>query len=286
MHARQLVETAAITAAHGHVFIRSTDRISMSGMERYWSTSKSRLDHWMRRIKDSTVDIQTVSHEEKQVVWFMLRPVIEEILVSEILTRVWAAVTSQYDRLRGVNEAEPMTRSVLIGHLEARNRALGLIVSRQGMDVEDAVMINRLRRRCEKWTDMLLGYLQCDFDVAEFSFEHDRTCEYGRDFRVENRRSENSQLWPLVVASLRTAFLGGVTSQAPNARLNGEISSSVLSCFQAEMFDSTGIIKSRWLDRMCDASTDTVGLVELLIDEPMDIPAGGDRYRISTDRRF
>ncbi len=287
MHPRQIVEAAALTAAHGRVFIRSTDRISISGMERYWSSSKCRLDHWMRRLKDSANDIQTVTAEEKQIVWLMLRPVIEEILTSEILTRVWAAVTAQYDRLRGVNEAEPMTRSILIGHMEARNRALSMMVSRQGMDVEDAVMINRLRRRCEKWNDMLLGYLQADFDVAEFAVEYERVAEYGSDYRAERHRTDQPILWPVVLASLRTAFCHGLSNDTPNADLNERITSSVLSCFQAEMFDSTGIIKSHWMDRMNDASVDTVGLVDMLLEEPSDLPApGGSRISQTHRRRF
>ena len=287
MHPRQIVEAAALTAAHGKVFIRSTDRISLSGMERYWSTSKCRLDNWIRRLKDSADDIQTVTPEEKQIVWVMLRPVIEEILTSEILTRVWTAVTSQYDRLRGINEAEPMTRSIMIGHMEARNRAMALMVSRQGMDVEDAVMIDRLRRRCEKWNDMLLGYLQADFDVAEFAVEYERVSEYGADYRAEMRRTQQPIIWPVVLASLRTAFHHGLSNDTPNADLNERITSSVLSCFQAEMFDSTGIIKSHWMDRMNDASTDTVGLVEMLLDEPSDLPSpGGKRLPPLNRKRF
>lgn len=285
MQARQVVEVAALTAAHGPVFIRSTDRISMSGMERYWATSKSRLDNWSQRLKDSTFDMQNVCQEEKQIVWLMLQPVVEEILTTEPLTRVWAAVTSQYDRLRGLSEAEPMTRSILLGHMEARNRALALMVSRQGMDVEDAVMINRHRRRCERWNDMLLGFLQADYEVAEFGFEYHRVTEFGADFRSEQRRAQTSTLWPMVMASLRTAFPPENQRRAPNADLNERICSSILSCFQAELFDSTGLVKSRWMDRMNDASSDTVGLVDMLLVEPDDLPAGGAPRLTPTPRR-
>ena len=52
-----------------------------------------------------------------------LRGVLEEILVSEVLTRVWTAVLCAHDACRGAEEAGPAARSVLLGHIEARHRA-------------------------------------------------------------------------------------------------------------------------------------------------------------------
>ena len=43
MHARELVELAAIVSAHGPVLVRGTRRLSSSGVQQYWTESKCRL---------------------------------------------------------------------------------------------------------------------------------------------------------------------------------------------------------------------------------------------------
>ena len=86
--------------------------------------------------------------------WAAVRGELEEIITGEILTRLWSAVLTNHDRLHNTCEAEPIARSVLLGHLEARHRTLALLVSGLGIATEDAVAMNRLRHRAERWTDL------------------------------------------------------------------------------------------------------------------------------------
>ena len=64
-----------------------------------------------------------------------------------------------YDRTRGVVEAEPVARSVMLGHSEARHRVLTLWSAASGIDARTPVKLNRLRRHAERWTDLLVGRL-------------------------------------------------------------------------------------------------------------------------------
>lgn len=267
MHPRQLVEVAAMTAAHGPVFIRSTGHVSLSGMEAYWTSAKCRLDRWLRTIRTNGEELRTAREIDRPFLWLELRPVIEEILTGEILTRIWTAVTTQYDQLRGVQEFGPLTRSVYVGHMEARSRALNFLVECDGSGVEEAVEMNRLRRRCERWTDMLLGRLLIDFDVAEFAFDERRARDFSADLCLNEDSLEHPAMWQLVVASIRVGFQHGLSEITANPDLNLRIGNSILASYQAELFDSTGLIKSRWLERLCNAASDTQGLVDLLISE-------------------
>ena len=52
MHARELIELAALVSAHGPVLVRSDQRIPAGGIEQYWTNSKVRLDRWMRSLKE------------------------------------------------------------------------------------------------------------------------------------------------------------------------------------------------------------------------------------------
>ena len=132
MHARELVELAAIVSAHGPVLIRGTPRLSSSGVQQYWTESKCRLDRWFRSLGTFAHEAPRGNADAGRRQWPTIRGVLEEILLGEMLTRVWATVLCAFDRRQGTLEAEPIARSVMIGHLEARHRVLILVGPRAG----------------------------------------------------------------------------------------------------------------------------------------------------------
>ncbi len=266
MHARELVELAAIISAHGPVLVRGKGQVSECAIEQYWVASKCRLDRWCRALKSMDVH-QAVRSGGKQQSDTRPFPesLLEEILTGEVLTRVWAAVLSAYDRRRGTHDVEPIARSVLIGHLEARHRVLTLLVRASTIDTAWAMRLNGIRRRCERWTDLLVGYLTGLEDVAEFAIEPDRANDFAEDLSYRSNLAGGRHAWPLVLSSLRAAFQQGPGGESPNADLNGQIASSVLACFPAELFDSTGMFRSLWLMRLTNMVGDTQGMLDSLV---------------------
>jgi hypothetical protein len=265
MHARELVELAAIVSAHGPVLVRGPQRVSSSGLQQYWSESKCRLDRWAHSLKTFTVDMAAAGDEACRRQWPQLRSILEEILLSEILTRVWTAVLCASDRRRGILEAEPIARSVLIGHMEARHRVLMLLVQGPGVDAAAAVRLNHLRRRAERWTDVLVGYLAGHDDVSEFAIEPERAKDFAQDLRLQGQSAGGRQAWPLVLSSLRASFRQGLAPMSPNADLNARIAASILCCFPPELFDSTGQFRSLWMQRLSNATSDAQGLIDELL---------------------
>ncbi|MBN2475330.1 MAG: hypothetical protein JXB62_12020 [Pirellulales bacterium] len=265
MHARELVELAAIISAHGPTLVRGTHRLSTTSIEQYWTASKCRLDRWNRNLKAFASEAAEAGPNVLTARWPFVRGVLEEVLTGEVLTRVWTAVLCAYDRHRGTNEAEAVARSVLIGHLEARHRVLTLLVRGPEIDTEAAVKLNHLRRRVERWTDLMIGYLTGLCDVTEFAFDPARARDSAEDLRYQSDLPGGRHAWPLVLASVRSAFQQGLCTASPNADLNGKIASAVLSCFQAELFDSTGLFRSLWMVRLANVTNDAQGLLEDLL---------------------
>ena len=263
MHARELVELAAIVSAHGPVLVRGIQQLSTSGVEQYWTASKCRLDRWARSLRSFAAE--AADPQARRVQWPFFRGVLEEILTSEMLTRVWAAVLCAYDRHHGEEVAEPVVRSVLIGHLEARHRVLMLLVHGPGIDAESAVQLNCLRRRVERWCDFLVGYLTGLADVSEFAVEPRRAKEFAEDLRCQSRLPGGRFAWPLVQASVRAAFQRGLCPVSPNADLNAHIAVSILACFPSELFDSTGLLRSLWLLRLTNVANDAQGMLDQLL---------------------
>jgi len=265
MHARELVELASILSAQGPMLIRSTPQLSSHGVQQYWTASKCRLDRWARNLKSFAADASQGDATATRVQWPFVRGVLEEILTGEVLTRVWTAVLCLYDRQHGGNELESLARSIMIGHLEARHRVLMLLVRGPGVDAEGAVKLNHLRRRAERWTDLLVGYLARYGDVAEFAIDVDRAVEFSQDLEFQSDRQGGRQAWPLLQASLRAAFQRGLATVSPNEDLNAQIASAILSCFPSDLFDSTGLFRSLWLHRMSNVTSDVQGMIDTLV---------------------
>lgn len=262
MHARELIELAALVAAHGPFLVRSEHVIPPGGLERYWIASKVRLDRWGRSLKEFSSQADAPDRERH---WPQARSVLEEVLASEILARVWAAVLCAYDQSRGTDEAEPVARSVLIGHCEARNRVLTLISSVTGMDGRSAVKLNRLRRHAERWSDLLVAKLADIIDVDEFAVDPKRAADFADDAPSRQGFEASRLAWPLLLASLRKAFQRELSAISANPDLNAGIAASVFACFPPGPIDAAGLCRALWLMRITSIAEDATRMVEMLL---------------------
>ena len=265
MHASELVELAAAVSAQGPSLIQGDAAPSAAAIEQYWTGSKCRLDRWSRTLRRFKDEAPGAGAEWRGARWPMMRAVFEEILTGEILTRVFAAVMYGYDRRHGSDVGDPAARSVLVGHLEARHRVLTILVSGPGLGAEQAMLLNRLRSRCERWSDMLLGYLAADVEIDDFAVDKQRAQEFSQDLRHQSDLTGGGNgAWFLVRASMKTAFGRNLASPAANADLNEKIARSVLGCFPSDQFDSIGTLRSLWMVRLSYAADDAQEILDEL----------------------
>ncbi|HTN77023.1 MAG TPA: hypothetical protein VL096_17310, partial [Pirellulaceae bacterium] len=194
MQPYQLVEVAALVAGQGPVLLRTVPRHSESGLEQYWVASKCRLDRWGRMLKQYSLRLEEPG-APRSLLWKDAQPLCEEILASEVLTRVWTALGCGIDELQQTREIGPIVRGVYIGHQEARNRVLSLMLQGQGFGVEAAVVLNRLRHRIERWSDLLLGYVHTGCDAKEFAFDPVRMAEFADDIQHEQQQPGGPLAW-------------------------------------------------------------------------------------------
>lgn len=275
MYARDLVELAALVGVHSPVLIHGAGRVPKSAIEEYWTASRCRLDRWtrlLRRLADagSQISLPAPLH------WTRVHGVLEEILASEILTRLWTAACVAYDRARDDEELAPIARNVFQGHLEARRRVLHLITEARVIDLEQCVALNQLRRRVERWTDMLLAHISRDVDITEFSFEPHRAMDFAEDLAHEAVATQRQFTGQLVLSSLRAAFQTNLAQSSPNPDLNRRLGCAILACFREELFDATGLVKPLWVERLSVTADDAQGMIDELvaIDELADFRRG------------
>ena len=160
----------------------------------------------------------------------------------------------RYDRHRGTDLVEPVARSVLAAHTEARHRVLMILATSSGMPAEEAMRLDQLRRRSERWTDVLLGQMAAQGDVGQFAFDPERAADFAEDLAAHAPGEGRCQVWPLMMSSMRASFRHGLCAVSPNADLNATIAASIVSFFPPELFDAAGVPESLWLIRM--AQTD------------------------------
>jgi hypothetical protein len=260
MQATELVHLAALIAVHGAPPDGSRFAPSQDKLGNYWSASKCRIDRWLRALRP---DDGAAWPRPASVGWKPLRGIIEEILLSEVLTRVWTAFLLAHDQTCGREEAESVARSVLMGQLEARRRALSLLMHAAGVPIGEAVAVNRLRCKTERWTDLLLGQLSVPCDLSELAADVQRV----RDFALERQTysdDQAAQRWSLLLTSLRQSFPSSAGPRSPNSDLNERIAASVLACFPTEAFESTGLFRSLWMIRLRYATDDAQGILDQL----------------------
>jgi hypothetical protein len=279
MHARELAELAALIAVHSGVIVQGSGQVPHASGEQYWSASKCRLDRWGRILRQ----LAAAAGEPQlpaTLAWPRVRPILEEILVSELLTRIWAATAAAYDAERGEQELEPVARNIFAGHLEARRRVLSLIADGRVIELRESVRLNQLRRRVERWTDMLLAHLSESIEIDEFAFEPQRAGEFAADLDQDAVAAQRRFTCQLMLASLQASFAGGLDERSPNQDLNRRIGAAVLAAFREEITDSTGLVKSLWLQRLSQTASDTEGMIEELLRLDQDLPVAprGDRF--------
>lgn len=273
-----MVEVAGLVALNGPLIVRGAASLSQAHLEQYWATSKCRFESWNRALRSSARHVVERSPAGFDNV-VELRAVLDEIFVGEILTRVWSAVLVAHDRHWRAGVDEPLARSVLVSHVEARNRALGLLLDGGTFSRRQAVSLNRLRLRAERWTDVLIGGLPGDCDAREFAADPARAADFAADLALRRDAPGGRQCWRLTLVSLRNAFQKGLCPLAANPDANDRITASILGCFPGELFDSTGLFSSLWMMRLKAVASDAQGMIDdLLGPEPQASASSGSVF--------
>jgi hypothetical protein len=262
MQVRQLVELGSEIADNGELLLRRQERLPDSALQRYWSASKRRFRQWTLAFAACHGQAHADGCGDADG-WGPLWPTVTEVLGSEVLTRVWTAVACEYDRRRQCRHAGAVARHVFHEHLQARRRALCFLVYADELGLAETDSVDLLRRRSERWTDLLLARLVPSCVIADLAFDVSRARDFAADTRAAARGSLAARL---MRASLSSAFAPGVTGTSPNPALNRQIAASLLACFRADPLDSSGSFEPLWMARLEYTTADVDALLRMALD--------------------
>ena len=203
-------EFAALVTSHATDFVNNatlTDTI-LSEFHRH---SRDRFHNWMRVASQAESAFLNASksptHQLRaELLQGDLVGTVEHILVGEILTRVWVATLTAWDRSHNVKRAEPVARNVMLGHMLARHQALTVLHRAPGMSEKDHARVDALRNRAQRWTDLLIAHILQRFDLWEISFDVQRAKDFAEEHLRQNICAPDSRVWNLILVGLRIAF--------------------------------------------------------------------------------
>ncbi|QDT05765.1 hypothetical protein K227x_41690 [Rubripirellula lacrimiformis] len=251
MHCVLIADLAAVVSQHGPAILYGHETIPAEAMTQYWASSRNRFELWHQTMARYRKTEQAGDFAALRSWWHQHIAVIEEVLVTETLTRVIAALAAGLDEAHDEDEVSPVTHAVFQAHLDARNRILKLMLFGRGNSVQDAVRLNRLRQGVERWTDAMIGRLACDHPgTIRYAFDAKRAAEYARDTRGCGGRSIRDMSAWLMNAAMHDTLRRRTSPSAALPEANRAVVSSVMMMIRPDLFDSIGTLKSLWLHRL------------------------------------
>ncbi len=204
-----LTEVAAIMAAHSQIFIEQQQEVTTEAIGDYYILSRNRFNRWMRDLDDLErgVAIQDALHLVGLIAGRpATRGIAEQILINEMVTRVWTLLLLARDARNGIDRIRPVARNIHMGHLAVRHKALGVVLSDDRLSPIDLLAIDKLRKCTERWTDLLCCSIMGQYDLWDLAFDKERAEEFLRDRTDQAGLSHRSRGWVLLLAGLRHSF--------------------------------------------------------------------------------
>ena len=264
MHVRDLVELAALVAVEAPRLMDRGTTVSFRVIDEYWAASKCRLDRWGRLLRKLRA-AQGQPELPATLSWARVCPVLEEILATELLTRLWAAASRALDAACGEQELAPVAGNIFSAHLDARCRVLAILAEEQVISPREASHLNQLRRRVERWNDMLLAHLSPFVEIDEYAFEPARAHEFAEDLDRESAYTDARLTSQVVLASLRASFAEGLSERSPNADLNRRIAAAILTVVHEDFSGSADLVNPLWLQRLICTASEAEDMIEELV---------------------
>jgi len=257
MNASDSAELAAHLALYSPQLVRKSTLISDFALAEYWEASRDRQSAWWRAVSEWRRGI--VSAQDAIDAWPAIKPVIEEMLVSELLTRVWSAIADVHDHTHREPVNQPIARNILIAHVDVRNRIWSMLLNDFSLPTDLLKVVALQRRRIERWTDLLLAHLPNPDVVASWAIDAGRMGDFRDDLVDERRAVPGSVAGELLIGSLQAALLTGPQDAegegGANAELNARIAaalSSALDPLRGDQDDSQEQAVSRRIDQQAD----------------------------------
>ena len=169
----------------------------------------------------------------------------EEVLATELTSRIVAGVFAVCDARAGRRTAGPFARAALLDLMQAKHWVLGRIV-RGPQPLGAYLRINQLRRKTERWCDCLLGSLPDSHAAVSFAIDAGRM----RDFTRKTTAASSQAGQYLTLVSLRLAMPTSTVQDPRRCEIYRALMGSLLAFWPSDAFDTHGMLRGPMWQRL------------------------------------
>lgn len=259
MHALELAELATVFARFSPGLLAGRIVPPRPAQQQYWLQAKFRHEFWSGRLANHRQEIQTGGVTHRRQSWQKIIPIIEDVLLSEPLTRCLAYHAGLLAEKLIDPDFSTLANSALASHIEARHRCLHLLVFGEGLSVEYSVKLNRLRREMEYINDTILTsmeqlHAQQSVCFDEFWTQHQRQASPTPSVTEQ----VNTRLLQLecIRLTIRPSVTQHLSASLPCTPANQQVAGAVLNLLPATAFDSLGLPTSALQSRLAAQSSE------------------------------
>lgn len=240
MNVTHLAELAGVLSAHALQITESSFPYSPQAFDTLQTISQKRCETWFARMDslksgahcwDSLYDPSDDSR----------RPLIEEILISEILTRVVGGLLIGSSQRQENRTNHRMAVDLMNDSQESRRLVLQQMVELADAQHPVVRKLDRLRRSAERWTDRLLGPMACRVTLNRWVFDVARSKEFGQTILPYLVTPIGDRLF---ATGLKVAFPPTIQGVPSHAGLHREFAQAVLGLLSPDLFETNGGLQS------------------------------------------
>lgn len=236
LNVKSLAEVAWLASQVGRRMIAAQSPPTAPTLREFWQSTRALQQHW-DELLDSLAPSDIATPQFKEVA--------TQLFTTEMLVRVWATILGRIDQNTGGNDLTRIVANAVSGLLRIRNRLVTLLLS-PSVPAAWGADLDRLRRRCDRWTDLLIGTICGRDEFFQFAFNPDRA----RDFAEESREAGSSTSHPvelLVAAGVRLSFLGQLPEVAFNSPAFEQLIRAILGSLPTAAFEQDGSLRFQCL---------------------------------------
>lgn len=265
MHSVHLIDLAAVVSEHGPTILYGRNTLAPEALTQYWTATHTCFGLWHQAMGRYSRAEKTEHQHAIDEWWSDHTALMEEILVSELLTRVVAALGAGMDEGSAEEEISPVTHAILLNHLEASNRVHQIILKARGTAAMRAERLNRVRQGIESWTDVLIGRMSVRNSAPiQYAINSQRATEYAEEASQQGHGVTRKTSNALMNISMRDMIYQRMSSEPALPAANREVSRSVMLMLRPELFDSVGALKSLWVHRLEKSADQTDRMLDEL----------------------
>ncbi len=202
----QLAEIAVVASSRTQFVIQSQSSLSSTHLQSLWNCCRKLSTNWYQQLNELTMSLHMGDGPSGSEAEDHSRALFHEIFVSEMLIRVWATALVGHGRIHLHTTAEHVARQVVDNLTGISGRALSLLNQDDSLPLLDAALINRLRRKTERWTDVLIGHSGRFAKTLDFAHDPAEAADISELNLRRFARAIDEPVCLLLRASIRTAF--------------------------------------------------------------------------------